>query len=78
MSDSQDKPWSDNPNAPQIPYYLYFEEKADFAGVLIGSILYGMHGATPDHTPMEPSSLCLLGFSRDPRRALLPVYGRAA
>ena len=45
MSDAQDKPWSDNPNAPQIPYYLYFEEKADFAGVLIGSILYGMHNA---------------------------------
>jgi len=42
MSDSQERPWSDNPNAPKIPYYLYFEEKADFAGVLIGSILYGI------------------------------------
>jgi len=42
MSDSDQKPWSDNPNAPKIPYSLYFQEKADFAGILIGSILYGV------------------------------------
>ena len=36
------KPWSDNPNAPQISYDLYFQEKADFSGILIASILYGM------------------------------------
>jgi hypothetical protein len=42
MSDSSEKPWSDNPNAPQIPYLLYFAEKANFAGILIGAILYGM------------------------------------
>jgi len=37
-----DQPWSTNPNAPQIPYDLYFGEKANFAGVLIGSMLYGI------------------------------------
>ena len=45
MSDPSLKPWSDNPYAPQIPYELYFAEKANFAGVLIGAILYG----TPTH-----------------------------
>ena len=65
MSDSQDKPWSDNPNAPQIPYYLYFEEKADFAGVLIGSILYGMHNPPRLHvcvTKLTPFVLIILGI----------------
>jgi len=41
MSDSQEQPWSDNPNAPQIPYGLYLLEKTWFAGTLISSILYG-------------------------------------
>ena len=41
MSGSQQTPWSNNPNAPKILYDLYFEEKANFAGFLIGSILYG-------------------------------------
>ena len=41
MYDSQQKPWSDNPNAPKIPYHLYVQEKASFAGNMIGSILYG-------------------------------------
>ena len=47
MSDSQEQPWSDNPNAPKIPYRIYFDEKANFAGHLLTSILYG----TPD-TPL--------------------------
>ena len=34
-------PWSTNPYAPQIPYWLYFAEKANFAGFLIGAIFYG-------------------------------------
>jgi hypothetical protein len=46
------RPWSDNPNAPKIPYDLYFEEKANFAGILIGSILYGTRKAPP---PTRPS-----------------------
>ena len=41
MSNSGFKPWSDNPNAPKIPYSMYLEEKAYFAGTLIGSMLYG-------------------------------------
>ena len=46
MSGSQ-KPWSTNPNAPDIPYSLYFQEKANFAGILIGSILYGTSETPP-------------------------------
>ena len=41
MSDSSEGPWSNNPNAPQIPYPLYLGEKESFAGTLIGSMLYG-------------------------------------
>jgi len=42
MSDSSPEPWSDNPNAPQIPYDLYVWEKVVFAEGLIGAILYGL------------------------------------
>ena len=45
MSDSQEQPWSDNPNAPSISRRLYFDEKAYFAGLLISSILYGAPNA---------------------------------
>ena len=41
--------WSNDPNAPKIPYALYIDEKAAFAGTFIGSILYG----TPK-TPLPP------------------------
>ena len=41
MSDSLGEPWSDNPDAPQIPDWVYFEEKAYFAGVILGAVLYG-------------------------------------
>ena len=41
MSDPQENPWSDNPNAPKIPYALHLDEKANFAGYLVASILYG-------------------------------------
>ena len=50
MSQSPEPSWSDNPDAPVIPYRVYFQEKAFFAGVLISSILYGM-SETPSHTP---------------------------
>lgn len=39
---SSSQSWSSNPNAPQIPYSLYFAEKANFAGILIGAIFYGI------------------------------------
>lgn len=42
MSGSSEEPWSSNPNAPQIPYSLYFAEKANLAGVFIGAIFYGI------------------------------------
>ena len=41
MASSQEKPWSDNPNAPKISYDLYFYEKAALARAFISSILYG-------------------------------------
>lgn len=34
-------PWSNSPNAPQIPYEEYFQEKTILAGLLIGAISYG-------------------------------------
>ena len=41
MSDSSIIPWSDNPNAPKIPYWLYYVEKVYFAGFVIGAVFYG-------------------------------------
>jgi len=58
MSDPSQESWSDNPYAPQIPYDLYFGEKATFAGILIGAILYG----TPAYALVYPCSHCLLDF----------------
>ena len=46
------QPWSDNPNAPNITYSVYFAEKATFAGMLISSILYGEREMLP---PARPS-----------------------
>ena len=34
--------WSNNPNAPHISPILSSWEKENFAGTLVGSILYGM------------------------------------
>ena len=50
----QHKLWSDNPNAPKIPYILYFNEKANFAGSLVTSILYGTSKASHH----KPTHLC--------------------
>lgn len=41
MSDPSETPWSDNPNAPQIPYSLHFNEKVNFVGYPIGAMFYG-------------------------------------
>ena len=46
MSDS-DQPWSNGPNAPQIPYFLYTGEKVFFAGSVIATVLYGMLSYVP-------------------------------
>lgn len=41
MASFESPPFSTNPNAPKITYDVYFQEKANFAGILIASILYG-------------------------------------
>lgn len=42
MSDIWGGPWSDGPNAPKIPSWLYLSEKGTFAGTVIGAILHGV------------------------------------
>ena len=49
--------WSNNPNAPQIPPFLYPVEKLLFAGYLVASIFHGM----PIHKFIYPHPLHLLG-----------------
>ena len=51
MSDFSGQPWSDNPNAPNITHSVYFAEKANFAGMLISSILYGEREMLPPTCP---------------------------
>jgi len=41
MVDYQEQPWSDNPNAPQMLYFMYQLEKAWFAGILLSLVSYG-------------------------------------
>lgn len=50
MSDSSGEAWSDNPNAPQIPYELYFVEKAALAGTFLAIISYGNSAPVPAHS----------------------------
>ena len=38
---SSNQPWSNGPNAPQIPYILYTLEKQYFAGDIIAAVFYG-------------------------------------
>lgn len=52
MSDSGEIPWSDNPNAPRVPYWVYFGEKAIFAGIFVAAILFG----TTPHASVFPCS----------------------
>ena len=75
MSGTQQKPWSNNPNAPKIPYDLYLAEKANLAGTLIAAVLYGTSETLP---PARPSIRAQFICSRDSRRAVLPMYGIAA
>lgn len=42
MSGPWGEPWSNTPNAPQIPPWLYSYEKDNFAGRLVGAIVYGI------------------------------------
>jgi len=77
MSDSHLKPWSDNPNAPKISYDRYFEEKVYFAGVLLGSILYGEREArSPTRLSADIHFVSLI-YSRNRHHAVLPMHLRA-
>lgn len=59
---SQEQPWSNNPNAPKISHDLYFREKANLAGFLISSILYGTY-EVPAYTPtLNPFFWFILGI----------------
>jgi hypothetical protein len=42
MANSSEKSWSNNPNAPHIPHWMYHEEKVNLAGNLLGAMFYGM------------------------------------
>lgn len=42
MAESQQKPWSSNPNAPQISNEMYLEEKIALVGNLSGAVFYGI------------------------------------
>ena len=54
MSVAGEDQWSNGPNAPQIPYLLYFAEKSYFAGSSLGAIFYG----TLMYAPAYPCLLC--------------------
>ena len=51
MAHSSQTPWSNDPNAPQLPTWLHLIEKAFLAGFFIGAISYG--ALTP-----PPGNLC--------------------
>ena len=76
--------WSNNPNAPKIPYFLYLGEKATFAGTLIGSVLYGTRRTPPPTHPSiraHSARLVILGivvvlFFKCVAALLDPVYIR--
>ena len=75
MSSSPVKPWSHDPNAPQISYELYLSEKYNFAGTLISAMLYG----TLIHPFVDSSSSRLFVYrSRDCHPPLLPMCYRIA
>ena len=57
MSGSQQKPWSSNPNAPKITHDVYLEEKANFTGNFLSSILYGTPQTLHLHGHPSPFTL---------------------
>lgn len=74
MSDSQQRPWSNSPNAPKIPYDLYFREKAYFSGTFIGAMLYGTPKVPPPIHPSIRAHSVYSVQSRDRRHAFLQMY----
>ena len=75
MSDSQQGPWSDNPNAPKILRNEYYIEKVLFAGNFLATIPYGMHGKPPP--PSVRAHFICPTYSRDRHHAVLQMHGRA-
>ena len=78
MSDSQFKPWSENPNAPKIPHDLYFAEKVRIAGDFIGAMLYGTrYMSLATRSPIRTHFVCR-ACPRDPHHAVLQIHECAA
>lgn len=71
MADSSEKPWSDDPNAPKIPYSLHIQEREKFTGDFLAGILYGMPAAS---SSIRIHFVCLTDHSRNHRRSVLLVY----
>ena len=74
MSSSQQTPWSNNPNAPKIPYHLYIQEKAYLVGALVCPILYGTRKAPPPDARLPVLNFSFV-CSRSSHRALLQMHG---
>ena len=62
MSDPSETPWSNGPNAPQIPSLLYLAEKEYFTGIIIGAMSYGALTHTCASLLIAPVGLTLLGI----------------
>lgn len=78
MSDSQEQPWSDNPNAPMIPLITYHNEKAWFAGTLASFILYGTpQRSPPTRLPISAHDSVCSVYSRDSHYTVLQLHDRA-
>ena len=73
MSNASQESWYDNPNAPKIPSQQYLDEKANFAGIQICAVFYGMLVLCL-HLPF-PTMTCR---SRGRHRPVLPMHERFA
>ena len=72
MSDSSNLPWSNGPNAPQIPHSLYSQEKEIFVGLNIAVVTYG------EFPHVHVNLVRLADPSRDRHRSVPPMYERIA
>lgn len=59
---SSEKSWSNGPNAPKIPYEVYFTEKANFSGSLVGAMSYGTQNPHPSILPTLSNQSVVLGI----------------
>ena len=56
MSDFLENSWFNHPNAPKITPWIYFAEKANFAGFIIGAVLYGTPNYSWAYLVLTPSA----------------------